>query len=85
MRALENHRWLLRDTNTGVTASIDPYGRVIETIPRKMRTALNASYALNDDRTFYARHGDWLAYACAIISLAAVALSLTPAPPRRTP
>ena len=29
MRAVENDRWLLRDTNTGVTASIDPYGRVV--------------------------------------------------------
>ena len=29
MRAVENDRWLLRDTNTGVTAAIDPYGRVV--------------------------------------------------------
>ncbi|MEO6802353.1 MAG: apolipoprotein N-acyltransferase, partial [Granulicella sp.] len=28
MRAVENHRWILRSTNTGVTAAIDPYGRV---------------------------------------------------------
>ena len=26
MRAIENDRWLLSATNTGVTASIDPYG-----------------------------------------------------------
>ena len=35
MRAVENDRWLLRDTNTGVTASIDPYGRVVASVPRK--------------------------------------------------
>ncbi len=28
MRAIENHRWILRATNTGVTAAINPYGRV---------------------------------------------------------
>ena len=27
MRAIENDRWLLRDTNSGVTTVIDPYGR----------------------------------------------------------
>ena len=40
MRAIENARWLLRDTNSGVTASIDPYGRVVASVPRKVRTVL---------------------------------------------
>ena len=79
MRAIENDRWLLRDTNTGVTAAIDPNGRVVETVPRKVRTALSAPYSLSEDTTFYTRQGDWLGYTCAIISLAAVVLSLTPA------
>jgi apolipoprotein N-acyltransferase len=77
MRAIENDRWLLRDTNTGVTAAIDPYGRVMQTVPRKIRTALTASYALEGSTTFYTRHGDWLAYACAIISIGALAFALT--------
>jgi apolipoprotein N-acyltransferase len=77
MRAIENDRWLLRDTNTGVTAAIDPYGRVVQTVPRKIRTALTASYALESSTTFYTRHGDWLAYACAIISIGAIAFALT--------
>ena len=70
MRAVENDRWLLRDTNTGVTAAIDPYGRVVSTIPRKIRSALEARYGLTNVTTFYTRHGDWFAYLCAIISLA---------------
>lgn len=84
MRAIENSRWLLRDTNTGVTAAIDPYGRVVETVPRKLRTALNASYALENGATFYTRHGDWLAYACAIISIGAIAFALTSGKGKRT-
>ena len=84
MRAVENGRWLLRDTNTGVTAAIDPYGRVVQTVPRKTRTALVASYALEGSTTFYSRHGDWLAYACAIISIGAIVASLTPAKGRPT-
>ena len=72
MRAVENSRWLLRDTNTGVTASIDPYGRVVATVPRKLRVVLQAHYALSDATTFYTRDGDWFAYLCAIISLGAL-------------
>jgi apolipoprotein N-acyltransferase len=75
MRAVENDRWLLRDTNTGVTAAIDPYGRVVSTIPRKVRDALNAPYAITNVTTFYTRHGDWFAYLCAIISAAGLLLN----------
>ncbi len=75
MRAVENDRWLLRDTNTGVTASIDPYGRVVSTIPRKVRAALDAPYALTNVTTFYTRHGDWFAYLCAIISVVGLLLN----------
>ncbi len=68
MRAIENNRWLLSATNTGVTASIDPYGRVVARLPRKQREALLAPYALTSVTTFYTRHGDWFAWLCAIIS-----------------
>jgi apolipoprotein N-acyltransferase len=84
MRAIENARWLLRDTNTGVTASIDPYGRIVQSLPRKTRAELAASYALESGTSFYTRHGDWLAYGCAIISIGAMYLSLTPVKGRRT-
>jgi apolipoprotein N-acyltransferase len=72
MRAVENDRWLLRSTNTGLTASIDPYGRVVAQAPRKQRTALEAPYALVSGTTFYTRYGDWFAYLCAIISVGAL-------------
>jgi apolipoprotein N-acyltransferase len=72
MRAIENGRWLLSATNTGVTASIDPYGRTVERLPRKQRAALVAHYALTSVTTFYTRHGDWFAALCAIISAGAL-------------
>ena len=72
MRAIENNRWLLSTTDTGVTASIDPWGRIAARIPRKERAALVAPYALDTSTTFYTRHGDWFAFACAIISLGAL-------------
>ena len=69
MRAIETGRWMLLDTNTGVTASIDPYGRVVASLPRKVRSTLRAPYTLTNVTTFYTRYGDWFSYVCAIISL----------------
>ncbi len=72
MRAIENDRWILSATDTGVTASIDPYGRIVARLPRKTRGALVAPYALTSVTTFYTRHGDWFAWLCAIISAGAL-------------
>jgi apolipoprotein N-acyltransferase len=72
MRAIENDRWILSATDTGVTASIDPYGRTVAQLPRKQRDALVARYALTSVTTFYTRHGDWFAWLCAIISAGAL-------------
>jgi apolipoprotein N-acyltransferase len=69
MRAVENHRWVLRATNTGVTAAIDPLGRVVAIAPRNQRIALDAPYGLISDTTFYTRYGDWFPVLCAIISI----------------
>jgi apolipoprotein N-acyltransferase len=70
MRAIENRRWILRDTNNGVTAAIDPYGTVRQSIPRHQVDALPAQYGYSSKLTFYTVHGDWLPGLCAILSLA---------------
>lgn len=74
MRAIENHRWILRSTNTGVTAAIDPGGRVVAAAPRHVRTSLHTAFGYEDDRTFYTRWGDLFAYGCLLVVFAAVAL-----------
>ncbi|HEX7159390.1 MAG TPA: apolipoprotein N-acyltransferase [Edaphobacter sp.] len=76
MRAIENHRWVLRATNTGVTASINPNGRVVAAAPRHTRTSIRVRFSYENDLTFYAAHGDLFAYAFAIVTAAALALSL---------
>jgi len=72
MRAIENHRWILRSTNTGVTAAIDPAGRVTAAVPRHERTSLHAAFGYETDVTFYTSHGDVFAYSCTLVSLAVV-------------
>ena len=70
MRAIENHRWVLRATNTGVTAAIDPYGRVTMAAPRHIRTSLRVGFEYEKDVTFYARYGDLFAYFCGLVTAA---------------
>ena len=79
MRAIENHRWVLRATNTGVTASIDPGGRVVAAAPRHVRTAIQAPFGYEHDLTFYTRHGDLFAWACVLLTLAMLLWGLRPA------
>jgi apolipoprotein N-acyltransferase len=72
MRAIENRRWILRDTNNGVTAAIDPYGRVRQSIPRHQVDALPARFGFRDDITFYTAHGDVFAWVCVILCIGVV-------------
>ncbi len=69
MRAIENDRWLLRDTNSGITSVIDPYGRVVQSSPRHFKTSLLAHFNYVSRKTFYTRHGDLFAWLCAIIAI----------------
>jgi apolipoprotein N-acyltransferase len=77
MRAIENHRWLLRATNTGITAAIDPQGRITQTIPRHLRTSVQVAFGFENDLTFYTRHGDWFAWLCALTTALALLLGFT--------
>jgi apolipoprotein N-acyltransferase len=74
MRALENHRWVLVSTNSGITVSIDPLGRVVKRAPSDVRTALVAPYAPIAETTIYTQYGDFFAWTCVVISLMAVLL-----------
>ena len=80
MRAIENHRWVLRATNTGVTASIDPAGRVAAAAPRHVRTAIQVPFGYERRTTFYTRHGDAFAWACVLASVAALLWAWRPRP-----
>jgi apolipoprotein N-acyltransferase len=76
VRAVENRRWLLRDTNNGYTVSVDPYGRIVAELPTDIRAQLDAPYDFRDDTTLYARFGDWFAWLCVIASFALLGMAL---------
>jgi apolipoprotein N-acyltransferase len=85
VRAVENRRWLLRDTNTGITVSVDPYGRIVARLPADIRGELDAPYGFRTDMTPYARWGDWLPWVCVIATLVLLLLSARDVFVRRTP
>ncbi len=77
MRAMENRRWILRDTNTGVTTAIDPEGRGVFTTPRHVRAAFAFPFDYRSDTTFYTRHGDWFAWICVFVTTLLLVVGLT--------
>ena len=73
MRALETGRWMVRSTNTGVTAVIDSSGRVVKRLPWFTQGTLTADIVPMQGMTPYARWGNWAAMLLAA-ALAAGAL-----------
>lgn len=59
LRAVETGRWLLRAGNDGVTAIIDPNGRVTARIPQRQAGFLAGEFGLLQGHTPYVRWGDW--------------------------
>lgn len=76
VRAVENRRWLLRDTNTGFTADFDPYGRMIARLPTFTRAEVDAPYGFRSDMSLYTRTGDWLAWLSVLATILLVIVGL---------
>jgi apolipoprotein N-acyltransferase len=68
VRAVENRRWIVRDTNSGITASIDPYGNVVRVMHRDERGAADLPYDFRTDKSVYTRFNDWFAWMCVGVS-----------------
>jgi apolipoprotein N-acyltransferase len=75
-RAIENRRYLLRATNDGITALIDPYGRVEKQIARHRTTVLPANFSYRRGQTFYTQHGDVFAWLCMALAGAIVLVAM---------
>ncbi len=59
MRAMEARRYLLRATGTGITAAVDPSGRVVARLPKYEAGFLDVSVPRLSGTTPYVRYGDW--------------------------
>ncbi len=71
MRALETGRWMVRATNTGATAAIDPRGRIVSRLEGFKRETLLANVEPRTGMTPYAQWGDGPALVLAFLALVA--------------
>jgi apolipoprotein N-acyltransferase len=72
-RAVEHHIAIARSVNSGITAIIDPYGRVIGRVMDQgkdffVRGYLTQAIPVSEERTFYTRFGDVFVYGCLALS-----------------
>jgi apolipoprotein N-acyltransferase len=68
MRAAENRRWILRTANDGITAAIDPAGRVRSALPLFTEATSAARFNYETTETFYTRYGNWFPVLCGLIA-----------------
>jgi apolipoprotein N-acyltransferase len=74
MRAIEDNRYLLRAATTGISAVIDPTGRVVESLPLDDEGIIMARFAPRQSRTAYVRFGDWMSVPFIVVLFGALAV-----------
>ena len=72
-RAIETDRFVLRAANTGVSAIIDPRGRVTSRTGIFTRAVLKGTFGTRDGQTLYVRYGDYFVALCFVVLVALVA------------
>jgi len=78
LRAIETRRWLVRATTTGVSAIVDPTGRLHGRIEADIAGTLLADIRRVRIRTVYVWAGDVFAWLCALAGVATLTLVLRP-------
>lgn len=69
MRALETERWLVRSTNTGISAILDPRGGLVGSVPSFQRGSFTAKVQPRSGATPFVRVGNGLAVGIAAAML----------------
>jgi len=75
-RAVENRLYIARSANTGISAIIDPTGRIVAQTELFERTALRNTIKFINDKTFYSVYGDVFVLICMLALILCIIISL---------
>jgi apolipoprotein N-acyltransferase len=65
-RSVENRLYLVRAANTGISAIIDPAGRIAARSALLEKATISGIVRIMDRSTFYSEYGDVFVYGCII-------------------
>jgi apolipoprotein N-acyltransferase len=76
LRAVENRRYFLRSTNSGISAVIEPTGRIQSSTGVLREAICKGNFDFIAHTTSYTRYGDVFVFLCAIISSASAIIAV---------
>jgi apolipoprotein N-acyltransferase len=76
VRAVETRRWIVRAANTGISAFIDPCGRILAKTPLFQTDSIVDRVPRLQVHSFYVAHGDVFAWASGLWTVGLIGLAL---------
>ncbi len=67
MRAVENRRDIIVNSNRGITGIVDSKGNIVSQKQSKLPGLLTGKIEIRHDKTIYTKYGDWLIYCSFLI------------------
>lgn len=75
MRTIETDRYFLRAATTGISALIDPAGRIVKSLDLEQEGVILGEFAPRQSRTAYVRFGDWPAWIAMLLAIYRLSLA----------
>lgn len=74
LRAIENRRYVIQVSNTGITGIVDPYGRILKRLPTSYERSgdyfvTTFQYVPESKISFYTKYGDWFLYFAVVLAV----------------
>lgn len=74
-RAVETRRQVIQVSNAGITGVVDPFGRIVKTLPMKKDDWMEVELLPRNGETFYVKYGDLVVWFCLAVVLLTFLLS----------